>query len=49
MFFFVSTEVLKNIMRYEKKFFPEPIGVWLDPTFIVLLSKPENVQVVILK
>lgn len=44
-----STDVFKNIMKYEKMYSPEPFGFWFGPVFVVVLSKPEDLQVIISK
>jgi len=41
-------EIMSKIIEYEKDYNDQPFRVWLGPYFAVIITKPEDVQVITL-
>jgi len=48
LYFFYFSEIMSKIIDYTRDYNLEPYKLWLGPYFIVVIVKPEDVQVILL-
>jgi len=41
----ISSEMMSRIIDYEKDYNLEPFSAWIGPYFVVVIVKPEDLQV----